>query len=215
MTARRVAVAGGIAFLALAVLVATGVVEGIDRYAAHHWMPWEVPAHHALIEPAAVFVPETRWTLGGTLVALLTYPASPFVSALVVVACAWLMRRRGESTGAIALCALWLAANALEVSGKLIVARDPIRDAFRHSYPSGHTVRACIVAAAVAAVWHRAHVVVATWAIVAVPVALVLIGDHTPSDVVGGLLLALLLLAATAAALHRRRQARPRSTRAT
>jgi membrane-associated phospholipid phosphatase len=205
MAAGRVAVAGGVAFVVLAVLVVTGATQGLDRYAAHHWMPWREPPHHAFIQPKTVFVPEGRWTVAGTLVALLTYPASPFLSALVVLACAWLLRRRGETVGALALVALWLAANVLEVSGKLIVARDPIRDAFRHSFPSGHTVRACVVAAAVAAVWRRAHVVAAAWAIVVVPVALVLIGDHTPTDVGGGLLLALFLLAAATATLHRGR----------
>lgn len=202
MNARILAPAGAVAFLVLAALVTTGATHGLDRYAAQHWMPWREPPHNALIQPKAVFVPEGRWTLGGTLVALLTYPASPFVSAVVVLLCAWRLRRRGERLGALALCALWVAANVLEVSGKLIVARDPIRDAFRHSYPSGHTVRACVVAAAVAAVWHRAHVLLGAWAVVGVPVALVLIGDHTPTDVVGGLLLALFLLAAAAAALH-------------
>jgi membrane-associated phospholipid phosphatase len=204
MTAGRAAVVGGAAFVALAALVATGAVEGLDRHAVVHWMPWREPPHHELIRISTVFVPDTRWTAAGTAVALLTYPASPFVSALVVLACAWLVHRRGERTAALALVILWVVANALEVTGKLVVAREPIRDAFRHSYPSGHTVRACVLAAAVAAAWHRVHMLVALWAIAVVPVALVLIGDHTPTDVVGGLLLALCLLAACAHALRTR-----------
>jgi len=204
MTAGRAAVVGGVAFVALAVLVATGAVEGLDRYAVVHWMPWREPPHHELVRIRTVFVPDTRWTTAGSVVALLTYPASPFVSALAVLACAWLMHRRGERTGARALVVLWVVADVLEVTGKLAVAREPIRDAFRHSYPSGHTVRACVVAAAVAAVWHRVHLLVALWAVVAVPIALVVIGDHTPTDVVGGLLLALCLLAACVSALRTR-----------
>jgi membrane-associated phospholipid phosphatase len=210
MGAGKVAVAGGAAFVVLAVLVATGAVRGIDRYAAEHWMPWNEPPRHALVQVRTVFVPETRWTLGGTLAALLTYPASPFVSALVVLVCALLLRRRAETAAAVGLCAVWVVANLLELAGKLVVARDPIADAFRHSYPSGHTVRACVAAAAVAAVWRRVHVVVAVWAIAVVPVALVLLGDHTPTDVVGGLLLAALLLGAAATALHA--EAEPRRT---
>jgi membrane-associated phospholipid phosphatase len=198
MTAGRVAAAAGAGFLALAVLVATGVVQAIDRHAVTHWMPWREPPRHELVHVATIFVPEGRWTVAGTLVALLTYPASPFASLVVVLACAWLLRRRGEERTAIVICVLWAAANVVEVTGKLVVARDPIADAFRHSYPSGHTVRACVVAAAVAAVWHRGHVLLGVWAIVAVPIALVLLGSHTPSDVVGGLLLAACLLAAAA-----------------
>lgn len=203
MTAERVAVVATVAFVALAVVVAAGTAHGIDRYAVEHWMPWREPPHHGLINIKTLFVPDTRWTAAGTVTALLTYPASPVVSALLVLGCALLLRRRGHVHAAVALCVVWLVANVVELAGKAIVARDPIENAFRHSYPSGHTVRACIVAAAVATVWPRARLPVAAWAVVVVPVALVLLGNHTPTDVVGGLLLALALLAATATPLAR------------
>jgi membrane-associated phospholipid phosphatase len=211
MAAGRVALVAGVAFLALAALVALGAVQGVDRWVADEWMPWRVPPRATLVDLTTVFVPETRWTLGGTVVSLLTYPASPFVSGLIVLACAWVLRRRGDARAAIAVCCLWLAANVVEVTGKLLDARDPIRGGFRHSYPSGHTVRACVLAAAIVLVWRRAGLAVVPWAVVGVPLALVLIGDHTASDVAGGLLLAACLVGATMHALAVSRGERSRS----
>ncbi|HEX7525458.1 MAG TPA: phosphatase PAP2 family protein, partial [Gaiellaceae bacterium] len=67
--------------------------------------------------------------------------------------------------------------------------------AFESSYPSGHTLRSMLLAAAVAEVWPFARRWVAAWA-ATVLVLLELDGWHVPSDIAGGLLLALLILAA-------------------
>ena len=190
-----VAAVGAGVFVLLAVLVATGVLTSLDEHAVAHWMPWLRPSRPRLIHVAAVFVPQTRPTLGGTLVALWTYPASPFVSMLIVAACAYAVRRRGSPGAAISLCALWIVANVLELTGKAVIERPPVGVAgFRHSYPSGHAIRACVVAAGIAWTWRRAGPAAAAWALT-VPVALVLLGDHTPTDVVGGLALAACLIA--------------------
>jgi membrane-associated phospholipid phosphatase len=190
-----VAAVGAVVFVLLAVLVATGVLTSLDEHAVAHWMPWLRPSRPRLIHVAAVFVPQTRPTLGGTLVALWTYPASPFVSVLLIAGCAYAALRRGSRRAAISLCALWIVANVLELIGKAVIERPPVGIAsFRHSYPSGHTIRACIVAAAIAWTWRRAGGVATAWALT-VPVALVLIGDHTPTDVAGGLALAAFLIA--------------------
>jgi len=190
-----VAVAGGAVFLALAVLVATGAFTSFDDYAVAHWMPWLRESTPRLIHVSSVFVPQTRSTLGGTLVGLWTYPASPFISVLVVAGCAYVAVRRGRARTAVSVCALWIVANAAELVGKVVIARPPVGVAgFRHSYPSGHTIRACVVAAVITWTWRRAGAAATAWALL-VPVALVLLGDHTPTDVVGGVALAACLIA--------------------
>ena len=184
------------AFLALAALVATGVLTRLDRWSVHHVMPWARLGSQHLVDVSAVLVPETRSTLGGTLVGLWTYPASPFVSGLIVLACAIVLERRGFRSSAFALCALWVAANVIEVAGKLALSRPSLGvRGFGHSYPSGHTVRSLVVATAIAWTWRRFGPAAFVWA-AGVIVALVLLGDHTPSDVLGGALLAGVLLAA-------------------
>jgi membrane-associated phospholipid phosphatase len=172
-----------------------GVFTGIDRYSARHLMPWLEPSTSRLINIGALFLPETRPSLGGSLVALWTYPASPFISGLVIAACAYAVDRRGDRRAAFSFFVLWIVANVLELIGKLVIARPAIGvHRFQHSYPSGHTLRAFVIAAVVTWTWRRTGPTVTVWAL-AVPVALVLLGDHTPTDVVGGLLLASCLIA--------------------
>jgi membrane-associated phospholipid phosphatase len=185
------------AFLVLTGLVWAGVFTWLDRYSVGHLMPWAQFGPAKLISISTVFKPETRSTLGGTLVALWTYPASPFISGLVVLACAWRLPRRA---GVVAI-ALWVAANAVELAGKVIVSRPFVgQPGFTHSFPSGHTVRAFVTAAILAWVWRRAAWPALAWA-VGVACALVAIGDHVPTDVVGGVLLAACLVYSAGAAL--------------
>lgn len=184
--------AAGAAFLALTGLVWAGAFTSFDRYATNHWMPWAHFGPHHLIQVGSVFKPQTESTLGGTLVALWTYPASPFISALIVLACAWVLPRR-EGVAAIAL---WVVANAIELIGKLVVSRPSIGEpGFSDSFPSGHTVRAFVVSAVLAWTWRRAMLPAYAWAI-GVALALVAIGDHVPTDVIGGALLATAVVSA-------------------
>jgi hypothetical protein len=188
------AAAAAAAFAGLAVLVAAGVCTRLDRYAVQHLMPWARPAPHRLIDLRSAFLPQTRPTLGGTLVELWTYPASPFVSAVGVAVCAWVLLRRGLRRAAVVVCLLWAAGNLVELVCKATLERPPVGyAALRHSYPSGHTMRAFVLAAAVAVTWRRAGPVAAAWAL-GVAAALVLVGAHVPSDVAGGFLLAVLLV---------------------
>ena len=186
------------ALIALAVLVERGALTGIDRYAVEHLMPWlrPSPPNVQVLDLHGLLKPETRPTVGGTLVALWEYPASPFLSALIVLACGYLLERRGRRREAIVLCALWVVANAIELAVKLALERPSLGVAgFDHSFPSGHTVRSWVVVAAVGSLSRRAGLVAAVWA-AGVAVALVALGDHTPSDVAGGTLLAGCLIAA-------------------
>ena len=176
------------AFLALTALVWVGAFTWLDRYAVHHLMPWAHFGPHRLIEVPSVFKPQTEHTLGGTLVGLWTYPASPFVSGLIVLLCAWRLR-------SIGVIVLWIAANAIELAGKLIVDRPSVGvPGFSDSFPSGHTVRAFVTAAIVGWTWRRAGPPAVLWA-VGVACALVALGDHVPTDVIGGALLAAALVA--------------------
>lgn len=190
------ALVGGAGFVAVGVLVAAGELTTPDRYAVDHLMPWWRPSHAApLIDLPAVFVPDIHQTVAATVVALWTYPASPFVSALVVAACAYALARRGRSRTAVGLALVWVTANLLELLAKVAVARPSLGvAAFDHSYPSGHMLRACVTAAAVATAWRAARVAAGAW-VLPVPFALVALGYHTPSDVAGALLLAACLLA--------------------
>ena len=199
---RRSGLAGlaGAAFLALAGLVWAGALSGLDNHAIHHWMPWaQPPGRHELVHLRAVFLPETRSTLGGTLVGLWTYPASPFISLVVVLLCARFLERRA----AVAVVALWVVANAIELTGKLTITRPSIDVAnLRDSFPSGHTVRALVLAAVLAWTWRRAGAPALAWALT-VPLALVALGDHVPTDVIGGALLAACLILLARSALSR------------
>ena len=187
---RRLAILAAAAFALLTALVWTGVFTSLDRYAVHHLMPWANFGPHHLVDVPSVFTPQTKPSLGGTLVALWTYPASPFVSGLVVLACA---RKLGRPRG-LAAIGVWLAANAIELLGKLVVDRPSVGPSgFTDSFPSGHTVRAFVTAAIVGWTWRRAGAPAFAWA-AGVAVALVALGDHVPTDVLGGALLAAALV---------------------
>jgi membrane-associated phospholipid phosphatase len=162
-------------------------------------MPWLVPDNQGTTI-AGLTLPQTTWSLGGSLVDLWTYPAAVLPSALLVLAAALALRRSGRAGAAGAWAAAWLAANAAEVAVKAAVERPTLHSSsgidlsgLDHSYPSGHALRALVAAAALTAAWRRAAPALA-WAL-SVPVALVLLGDHTPTDVVGGVLFALCVIA--------------------
>jgi membrane-associated phospholipid phosphatase len=189
------------AFAALGVVVDAGGLRHLDQHAASHWMPWLVPDDHGTTI-AGLTLPQTTWSLGGSLVDVWTYPAAVLPSALLVLAAALALRRSGRAGAAGAWAGAWLAANAVEVAVKAAVERPTLHSSsgidltgLDHSYPSGHALRALVAAAALTAAWRRAAPAL-VWAL-SVPVALVVLGDHTPTDVAGGVLLAVSIIAAT------------------
>jgi membrane-associated phospholipid phosphatase len=206
--------------IALAVAVDCGRLAHFDQYSVSHLMPWLGPTTKRTTL-AHLVVPEARHTLGGTLVALLVYPASFLVSGAIVLACALALARRDRWTPAVALCAGWLAVGAVEAAGKRLVTRPTLRETswgshgylpgFDHSLPSGHTMRALVVAAAVAAA-ARGGRLAYLWAL-SVPVALVAIGDHTVTDVDAGLGAGIAVVAVCAAASTTSARRTPRSGR--
>jgi membrane-associated phospholipid phosphatase len=123
--------------------------------------------------------------------------------ALVLVASRKLWMQ-GRTEAAVAWPAAWLLASAVEFVLRHTLTRPNLyRDGvhlvgFDASWPSGHTLRAALVAAALASAWPRLRVPLAIW-LVAVVVLLETAGFHTLTDVAGGLLLATVAVLGAAA----------------
>jgi membrane-associated phospholipid phosphatase len=214
----RVAIAAAaVALVALSVAVVAGALDAVDRYAVAHWMPGLDPdrARHTVPPVSGAFMPfqsgEPSWQ---KVLDVATYPASVLVSVLVFGAACGQLWRRGRRSEAIVWAVAYVATNAVEVALKAALAKPalyPERDgvvshaaAVSHSFPSGHTTRALLVAGVVAYMWRRLAWPAAVWAAL-VPVLLVASSAHVPSDVAGGLLLGSgAVLAAHAAANVRR-----------
>jgi membrane-associated phospholipid phosphatase len=146
-----------------------------------------VPLYHADIPNTGAAVAEA-----------VTLPGQVVVSFVLVAAAAEALRRRGRPEAAAGWLAAWALGTAVEVVCKQVVVRPALHRAgvhliaFDSSWPSGHALRAGIVAGALGAAWPRARPLIACW-YAAVVALLVTAGFHTPSDVVGGMLLAALL----------------------
>jgi membrane-associated phospholipid phosphatase len=199
------------AYAMLAVLVAAGALTGLDQWAVDHLMPGGpgMGPPPSLLE-AAVPLLHAAWNRPLDLVAnVVTLPAQALVAFALVAVCCLVLLRRGRRGAALAWAIAWVAGNAVEVLCKSVLARPhlyrhglPI-PAFESSFPSGHTLRAVLLATAAAAALPRARWWLAAWVTAAI-VLLEVDGMHTPSDIAGGLLLAGLLIA-----LVRRVAARP------
>jgi membrane-associated phospholipid phosphatase len=176
------------------VLVALGAFTRLDQFAVDRLMP-ELSADDTPSTLLQALLPivgsDTLWNVA---VDLWLYPASFPVSGLILIGCAWTLRRRGRAREGVLWVAAWLGGTAIEVLTKHALARPALfsRGAhvvdFDHALPSGHTLRSFLVAAALASTWRRGRWAFA-WA-ASVWVLLVVQGWHTPTDVVGGLLLA-------------------------
>jgi membrane-associated phospholipid phosphatase len=195
------------------VLVLTGALTGIDDWGIDHVMPALDPhSRGGIVHATGLWRPfplDAAWW--DKLVDLYLYPASFLVSALLVGVMCNVLLRRGAPGAALLWLAAWLGANGAELVGKLGIERPDVHWSngprpvhvlpFDHSYPSGHSARAVVVAALVAYSFPRLRFVAAGW-VVLVPAALVVGGDHTISDVVGGTLLGLLLVLAVHAMMR-------------
>jgi membrane-associated phospholipid phosphatase len=187
---RNVVVALAAAYAALASLVATGALNGIDQWAVDHVMPGvsRLGDEPTLLE-AAVPLLGAKWGTGLQVVAnVVTVPAQGFVSLAILLA---LRKRRW--------LVAWFVANVIEVLCKHVIVRPPLYHdgthllGFDSSFPSGHTLRALILAVALSAAWPRFRRPLAAWA-AATLALLVLAGHHVPSDIVGGIVLAAFVL---------------------
>jgi membrane-associated phospholipid phosphatase len=187
------------AFAALAVAVSAGAFTGLDQWAVNHLMPG---AHFRGGQPslldALVPLAGTHWSSGLSVAAAVVAAPASFLVALALTA--WRSRP---------LAAMVVLGTAAETLCKHVLTRPELHHgtthivAFDDSFPSGHSLRIVLVAAAFASPYAIA------WAVAAI-VLIQLAGWHTPTDIAGGVLLALLALAC-ARRLRGRRLARGRA----
>ncbi|HJQ75444.1 MAG TPA: phosphatase PAP2 family protein, partial [Gaiellaceae bacterium] len=157
-----------------------------------------------LVETVVPLYHDSFHRLGHTIAELVTLPGQLVVSFLLVVAAAAALWARGRRAAAVAWPVVWVVATAIEVAFRETLTRP---DLYRHgahlvafdtSWPSGHTLRSTIAAAALASAWPRLRPVLGVW-LAALLVLLELAGFHTPTDVAGGLLLATVAVAGAVA----------------
>jgi membrane-associated phospholipid phosphatase len=183
----RLAAAGIVSVTALAVLVGVGALTRLDQFAVSHVMPWLHPRKHAMVTLRGLVLPRLHGPAAHLVLELFTYPAAFLPSLLLVL---FAVRRLPRSEG-VAWCGVWLAGNAVELAGKLTLVRPALFHhhvhvtTFDSSLPSGHTIRAFVVAGVVAACWTRGRFAYA-WAAAVAP-TLVVSGAHTPTDVAAGI----------------------------
>jgi undecaprenyl-diphosphatase len=188
VTALRSAVALAVAYATLAVLVAAGAFTGVDQWAVEHLMP--TASFHGgnpgWLEAAVPLLHQRFDSPLAVAADVVTLPAAALVSLAIVVAA-----RRVAGLG---LVAAWAAGSVVELLCKHVLVRPGLHDgtfhiaAFDSSFPSGHALRAVLVAWAVARMWPRARAAAIVWVVASV-VLLQLAGWHTPTDLAGGLLL--------------------------
>ncbi|HWX08392.1 MAG TPA: phosphatase PAP2 family protein [Gaiellaceae bacterium] len=189
------------AYAGLAVLVAAGALTGLDQWAVDHLMPG---AHGNGAAPtflqAVVPLYHASWHRPLDVVAnVVTLPAQALVSSVLLAACCLVLYARGRRRAALAWAAAWLVGIGVEVLCKSVLARPLLHRhglslaALESSFPSGHTLRALLLAAAAAFAWPAGARLLAAWA-AAVLVLLEVDGLHVPSDIAGGLLLAALVV---------------------
>ena len=200
MSLRRAALLA-IAFATLAALVGAGLLTRFDQWGVDHLMPGaDFRAGEPTFAESLVPLLGAHWdTWLGGVADIVTLPASFLISVAIV---AWRSR---------VLALALIAAVAVEAVCKELIERPGLYDDAFHiaaldsSFPSGHTLRAVIVAAAV---WPALRGWAIAWAVASI-VLLQLAGWHTPTDILGGVLLGLLALlgARGAGALRARRLA--------
>lgn len=181
-------------YAALAVLVATGALAGVDQWAVDHLMPGIERGRKPGLLDAAVPLLHADWSSPVRVAAnVVTLPAQGLVSLAILLLL--LLRREPRWLAA------WLGGNLVELLSKELIVRPPLEGPHGHvpgfdsSFPSGHTFRAVILAVALAAVWPRARPLLAAWAAAAL-VLLEAAGQHVPSDIAGGVVLAGFVLVA-------------------
>jgi membrane-associated phospholipid phosphatase len=185
---RRSAAVLAAAYATLAVLVAAGALTRVDQWGVDHLMP-SASFRHAQAGWLEAAVPLLHQRFDSPLSVatdVVTLPAAALVSLAIVLALS-----RAAGTG---LVVAWTFGSAVELLCKHVLVRPALHDgsfhiaAFDSSFPSGHAMRAVLVAFAIARVWPRVRPLAVAWVFASV-VLLQAAGWHTPSDLAGGLLL--------------------------
>jgi membrane-associated phospholipid phosphatase len=170
---------------ALGLLVHDGDLRAVDHYGFTELMPLR----------------GTDWTHT-------TDPVDAPIAALLMVFA--LVKLRERRAVAVAWAAVFAASFVVELIGKATIERPfatpgHLLGPANGTFPSGHTMRALIVAAAFSVAWPRACWLFALWA-AATLVVVEMSGMHVISEVAGGILCGLALIACAWAALPRRPQ---------
>jgi membrane-associated phospholipid phosphatase len=185
---RRSAAVLAAGYATLAVLVAAGALTRVDQWGVDHLMP-SASFRHAQAGWLEAAVPLLHQRFDSPLSVatdIVTLPAAALVSLAIVLALS-----RAAGTG---LVVAWTFGSAVELLCKHVLVRPALHDgsfhiaAFDSSFPSGHAMRAVLVAFAIARVWPRVRPLAVAWVFASV-VLLQVAGWHTPSDLAGGLLL--------------------------
>src|SRR4051812_10310370 len=152
----------------LSVAVVAGALAPLDRHAVVHWMTGPDPerARETLPPLTGVFMPfhlDEPWSQRALDAA--AYPASVLLSVLVFALACRALWRRGARAEAAVWAAAFVVTNAVEVAMKAAIVKPDLyaehdgvvfhASAFDHSFPSGHTTRALLVAGVVAYAWRR------------------------------------------------------------
>src|SRR5436305_6049109 len=147
------------AYAALAVLVATGAVSGIDQWAIDHTMPDLGDAVTPTKLEAVVPLLRAKSDSAIAVVAnVVTLPAQALIASLLVAACCAVLVRRGRARAAVVWGSAWVAANAVEVLCKALLERPLLHshgkllDSLQSSWPSGHTIRSVLLVVILATV---------------------------------------------------------------
>lgn len=206
---------------ALGYAVNVGWAQAMDAYTVH-LMPWRACPYHPqssadqLIAPLPAAVCHSRPPYyeppaAGRAAFAVASTAAPAMTLVLVLALAVLAARGRRWRILLAgVCAV-AAATFVEIIGKLVVTRPPIMRVIHthhvalntaHSFPCGHTIRACIVVYLVVALRPRWAATVLVW-FAAVQVALATTSGHTPTDLGGGLLVGVAIAATMSCALGR------------
>ncbi len=144
------------------------------------------------------------------LLSLLTFLGNAEITAVLVVLMGIVLVRKGHAPLAITLWTVLIGGSAIEWATKHSLPHASVPDSLQrhglnilhyrfhtpYSYPSGHAFRTLLLATAVSWIWTRARDGTA-WLryllgalVVLMGIALIYLGDHWASEVVGGFLLA-------------------------
>jgi membrane-associated phospholipid phosphatase len=178
------------AFVVLAVLVQATDFDLLNAFSRHHLQPIAPGTGHPRLNDVAEAI---------------VSPGAPAFSAAIIGAAALLLWFAGRWREALAWPLAYAAAIAVEVVCKVLIQQhrsgvwQGFGLTFDSSFPSGHMLRAILVAGAVGALAPRLRPLLGLWCIV-VAACMLVTGFHLPTDIAGGFLAGMALLTAAEAA---------------
>ena len=182
------------AFVVLGLLVQATDFDRLNSFAINH------------LEPIA---PGHGYQLLSGLAEAVVSPGAPLMSAVIIAGAAGLLWARGRRREAVAWALTYPAAIVVEIVCKLLIQQhrsgvwQGFGLTFDSSFPSGHMLRAILIAGILSALWPGLRVWLAVWC-GAVGVSMLLTGFHLPTDIAGGIMAGMALATAAEAAGVRR-----------